>query len=64
MKVISEIEVYEVNDVEQKGIDTPSLLVKSHWNYDDRVVLEYKEMRFTVIARDLLNAIANATRHK
>lgn len=62
VKTVSEVEVYGLKD---EGITVTARIspirVKSHWNYSDRVVLCVGDEEYTVIARDLINAIHRAT---
>ena len=58
MKVANEITIYEIDgDDKVKGI----LLVSSHWNYHDFVVIGDGKQKITVNANDLMKAIQNAT---
>lgn len=65
ISVKSEVTIYEVNLQERdaNGVNVwngPRLQVRSHRIYDDRVVLVYGDMSITVMARDLVAAVANA----
>lgn len=60
IKVESELKVYEIEGLDVT-IDGRTLKVLSHWNSHDRVVLEIEGKKHTVVARDLLAAISNAT---
>lgn len=61
LKVTSELDIYEIDDVEIKEITRPKLLVKNHWLFKDRCILEYDGMKITVSAFELHTAINNAT---
>lgn len=54
IKVTNEVPTYD--EPAKKNV-----LVSSHWNYSDRVVLEVGNQKVTVIAADLEAAIRNAT---
>ena len=60
IKVINEVKIYEINN---KEVDTlkNTLIVESHWNRDDYVVLKFDDKEITVSARDLKYALDNAT---
>jgi len=60
IKVINEVNIYEINGEDTKSPDLPKLHVESHWNYSDRVTLLVGGIRYTVSARDLKAAIDNA----
>ncbi len=62
IKVTCEVKVYEVDGKEAKHSpsDEP-VIVSSHWNYRDRVVLTLNGKSVTVLADDLEKAINNAT---
>ena len=63
MKTITEIGIYEIADVSVAHPDEHMLQISSHWNSDDRVVLEWgKGKSITVIAEQLKRAIDRATR--
>ena len=62
IEVESKITIYEV-DGEDTGVDQPVLSVLSHWNNGDMVVLKSPNgTKFTVVSKDLVAAIRNATR--
>lgn len=63
MKVTTEIRVYEINEVDT-GTEEVSILIESHWNLTDRVILRIGNTNYTVIAEDLIMAIKNAQNHK
>lgn len=61
IKVLQEIEVYEINDKEVSVKDTPILKIFSHWNYNDYVTLQLQDgLKYTVDANDLITAVKNA----
>ena len=63
IKVYNEMEVYEVNGEEQKGLrsDKPCLKVKSHWNRNEFVTLQFDDgNNYTVLAKELEAAVSNA----
>lgn len=60
IKVENTVQIYEKDGKETKHGEH-HLIVKSHWNYNDRVVLEFGEQNITVTEKDLLAAIKNAT---
>jgi len=60
VKVQQTIEVYEVN-----GVDVPigqkvELGIDSHWPLSQRIVLNIRGVKYTVIGRDLITAVQNA----
>ena len=57
MKVENTIRIYELNNEETVG----ELLISSHWNYHDFIVIGNGETKITVSADDLIKAIKNAT---
>lgn len=61
MKVKSEVKVHEIDGKDVPiGKSTEPLVVESHWNDDDFVILRRGEMNITVIGRSLRAAIDNA----
>ena len=57
-KVLVEVKTYE----DPSGsFDSPPVRVHSHWNFDDRIVLELGNGKVTVIASDMQAAIKAAT---
>lgn len=60
VEVESRVNVYEVDHTEPKTLELPKLVVKSHWNYQDRVVLVIGGKSYTVVGHDLKLAIENA----
>lgn len=64
MRVLNEMDIYEVAGVKQElGSDRAKLAVRSHHIFTDRVELEFAGNKITVMARDLRNAVANAINH-
>jgi hypothetical protein len=60
----TDVTIYEIGREETgKGLtDRTTLMVESHWNYRDRVVIHIgSEGPYTVVADDLRMAIENAT---
>lgn len=64
MKVVNEINIYEINGEETSAIEKPKVKISSHWNYRDRVVLEFGDNNITVLADEFKRAIENACNHK
>ena len=60
IKVKQEVEIYEEDDEEIKGLEGKHLTVESHWNWDERVTLVIGRKRYTVLGDDLKTAIDNA----
>jgi len=63
IKVTSEVDIYELNGKKTQpkvGVESKSLLVKSHWNESGKIVLEYGGETITVVASDLIVAVYNA----
>jgi hypothetical protein len=60
IKVSQQIRVYEENDKEIPLGQQRHISVESHWNWNERVILEIGKERITVIGRDLKVAIDNA----
>lgn len=60
MKVVSKIQIYEIDgqDVDLKKQEI--LSIESHWNYHDFVVLHFGDKEITVNAEELIKAINNA----
>lgn len=62
---INEVKIYEEKDKEVSIGVSSFIKIKSHWNRQEFVVLEIgKGVMVTVLARDLKNAIDNATNTK
>ena len=61
LKIKNEIECYEKDGAEiQAGQDSPILIVESHWNRADFVVVKFGKTELTVAADELMAAIKNA----
>lgn len=56
IKVTNRIELYPENAKDPKG----SILVHSHWNDDNKVVIEIEGKDYCVSGRDTTHAIQNA----
>jgi len=66
MLVKNEIDFKEINGKEINYIvekDKPKLIVKSHWNYPDRIHLVIESNDYLVMSKDLIKAIVNAENH-
>ncbi len=62
IKVTNEVNIHEKNGVGVKvGESDRVLIVKSDWNHDTLVHLEYKDMNISLSAKELKTAIDNAT---
>ena len=61
IKVVNEVEIYEIGNGVEAASGTKPLLVQSHWNLPERVILKRGTMEITVLADDLIAAIKNAT---
>jgi hypothetical protein len=59
-KVITKVEIYEVDDKEVPIGMFRSLKVLSHWNRRELVVIEVNGKKYTVEGDDLMAAIENA----
>ena len=59
IEVTNKIKIYEI---EGEDADFPNATIKvlSHWNNDDRVILEIDRKKYTVLAKDLKLAVDNA----
>lgn len=64
IKVRCEVPVYEVNGEETKTLSQPQLIVESHWNRSQMVVLTIGNEKVTVLGDDLVAAIQNAERSR
>ncbi len=62
MNVVSEIHLINKDDGTDYQSDFGKMQVKSHWNYDTRVIIAVDGHEYTVEAKELLAAIANAQR--
>ena len=60
IRVENNVEVFEVDGKDLPVSDDTEIVVRSHWNRNDLVVLEIKGKRFSVAARDIATAINNA----
>lgn len=70
MKTQTQIKIYEKNGKKIESldmpkllepIDTPKLLIESHWNLKKRfVILKYNDIEITVNGSELIRAIENA----
>lgn len=63
IKVGSEIEIYEVDGKETPALSSkrPHVVIESHWNRNEMIVMTVDEKKYTIVARDLVCAVANAT---
>ena len=59
--VKQKIEIYEVNDKKTPAGSSLKLEINSHWNRSQLVVLKFNNQSIAVSARNLRDAIANAT---
>ena len=59
MTVTTTLDVYEI-DGEEAILTRPVIMVQSHWYHDDRIVLVIDGKERTVLADQLIAAIANA----
>ena len=64
MNVESKIGIYEVDGSTVEGLGPTQLIVRSHWNDRDSVVLQGEGFSITVVADELTMAIHNATNWK
>lgn len=64
MKVINELNIYEIDGLKVSTKEVQVLKINSHWNYSDRVVLEIDDLKITVLVSDLQKAIQNASNHR
>ena len=62
MSVKNDLDVLELNDKEisPSERETVRVVVSSHWNRDDLVVLHIRDLKVTVVAEQLEKAIKNA----
>jgi len=61
VKITAEVKTYEVNGVVSEGRALlPPLVVSSHRNYGDRVVVEFGDQSVTVLGDDLGRAARKA----
>ena len=62
IKATNEIQCYEINGEDAPMVDVPRLIIESHWNSPDRVVIKLPDGgSFTVLVRDIEAAIRNAS---
>jgi hypothetical protein len=63
IKVRSEIEIYEVDGKETSALSSkrPHVVVESHWNRSEMIVVTVDDKKYTMVARDLQCGITNAT---
>lgn len=59
IEVINKVEIYEIND--EIVNSEKYVTIKSHWNDNEEVVIDINNKKYTFLARDLINAINNAT---
>jgi len=58
---INSLDIYELNNIDQFGIDMPKLTVKNHWNRSQFVVIQMPSGESaTVNASALIKAVRNA----
>lgn len=62
IKVVSQVPIREI-DGKELGVTPalPEIIVRSHWNRNELVVLEIDGKKYTLAATDLQGAISNAT---
>lgn len=58
----AQVSVYEIDGEEHDTVEGEKLIVRSHWNDDDMVVLEIGGKRLTVVGADLRSAIQRCSR--
>lgn len=61
IRVQSAMNIYEIDGTDTSGLKLPQLLVESHWNRRNLIVLDVGGKRYTVDADDLRAGIQNAT---
>lgn len=61
IEVSCNVPVYEKNGKEVSGVPGVQIGLKSHWCFNDRVVLVIGEETYTLVANDLHAAITNCT---
>ena len=64
MKVINEVEVYELDGEDTQAINKSTIQILNHWNMTDRVIIKIDDTEYTVIRRDIEKAIDNACNHR
>lgn len=62
VKTECEIRAYESDGQELTGLVVPLMLVRSHWNYESRVVIEMGGVKFTFVAAELIDAVRRCSR--
>lgn len=62
MNVISELTLINKDGGRDYAEDFGKMHVKSHWNYDTRIIIAVDGHEYTVEAKELLAAISNAQR--
>lgn len=60
INVENRINVYEIDGTETAGKTQQHLVVKSHWNLRNFIVLKWNGKEITVSARQIKQAIENA----
>lgn len=62
-KTTTLVDVYEHNGQEVTGLedDRPRVVVQSHWNREEMVLLRPGQETYTVLASDLRQAISNCS---
>jgi hypothetical protein len=65
LTIETKLDPIEIDDTPRKDLpsETDQVTVAAHWNYKDRVIIEFHGTKFTVIADDLRRAIQNAINH-
>ena len=56
MKIEIEVAVYEI-DGKECAYPAPSVIVRSHWNRDNMIILEMGDCNFTIAEDDIIKAI-------
>jgi len=64
MKIENKIDVYEISGEEISPFGSISVIIESHWNYNDRFVIKIGDIAYTVLREDMERAIQNACNHK
>jgi hypothetical protein len=57
IRVVNEVTLF----IDDQGSPGGKLIVESHQAYSEKVVLKFKDDKYIVFAKDLKNAIKNAT---
>ena len=65
IEIITKIGPLEFDGDQREGLpnEADELHVRSHWNRNELVVLDWRGHSITVVADDLKRAISNATNH-